>query len=240
MSHLRHSQCLLTHHTLTLLTHLLERDGVSHGHKQCCCLIFSCFCFCLPHVFQEKVAKATVYFLAVLCVARYRTILEAASQDVSSDIITEENAAAVGEGEGKAGGTAGGAEISREGAPLNIPTNELQDKGEERERDSERQDGVIQRPMSVETDSTATPDLEQTFHFPPVVTERPGGVASVTSEEVPASVTFYRQSMDTSEQIREALRIVGPFLCEVFVRERSGLARLLVGSDGKGLLNDGV
>ena len=164
----------------------------------------------------------TVYFLAVLCVSKYRSILESVTQD-----LTEETPAPPVEGTtGNRGNQTSSDPPSEDNGP---PTGGTQ----------EREERVIERSISVETDATATPDLAQTFHFP-TVPEREVGVACGSEGAVPASVMFYRQSMDTSEQITEALRFVGPLLCEVLVRERSGLARLLVGSDGRTLLNDGV
>ena len=161
----------------------------------------------------------TVYFLAVLCVSKYRSILESVTQD-----LTEETPAPPVEGTtGNRGNQTSSDPPSVDNGP---PTGGTQER-------------VIERSISVETDATATPDLAQTFHFP-TVPEREVGVACGSEGAVPASVMFYRQSMDTSEQITEALRFVGPLLCEVLVRERSGLARLLVGSDGRTLLNDGV
>ena len=216
---------------------------------------------------QERIAKATVYFLAILCVSKYRSILEAVGQDIAEDAPT---VATTNEEDGGRGADEG-TQISTEGEKFDPPSagedsiinSRNQEKGErkpsleavdgntekgvegekeeedvgegEKERNSE---GDIQRPMSVETDATATPDLEQTFHFP-VDGERAAPSVAGGAGPVPASVVFYRQSMDTSEQIRAALTVVGPFLCRVLVGQRSGLGRLLVGSDGRPLLNDG-
>ena len=206
---------------------------------------------------QERIAKATVYFLAILCVSKYRSILEAVGRDIAEDAPTVATTNEEYGGRGADEGT----QISTEGekfGPLSageegVTNSRNQEKGERKpsldgneekgveeegmgEGEKERRD--IQRPMSVETDSTATPDLEQTFHFP-VDGERTAPSVAGVAGPVPASVVFYRQSMDTSEQIRAALAMVGPFLCRVLVRQKSGLGRLLVGSDGRPLLNDG-
>ncbi|CAI8037971.1 Putative neurobeachin homolog [Geodia barretti] len=242
MENLRDSQCLLSDHTLSPLARLLDRD--TEGKQ-----------------LQERIAKATVYFLAILCVSKYRSILEAVGRDIAEDAPTVATTNEEYGGRGADEGT----QISTEGekfGPLSageegVTNSRNQEKGERRpsleavdgneekgveeegmgEGEKERRD--IQRPMSVETDSTATPDLEQTFHFP-VDGERTAPSVAGGAGPVPASVVFYRQSMDTSEQIRAALAMVGPFLCRVLVGQKSGLGRLLVGSDGRPLLNDAV
>ena len=209
-----------------------------------------------------------VYFLAVMCVSKYRSILEAVGRDISEETPAYSTTNEGGGGQGAKissegekcvphAGEEGAAESLNQGkgerersleAVDGSTVKEVEKKEGEREEGEEEdkkgdknpEEGEIQRLMSVETDATATPDLEQTFHFP-VGEERGGTSVTGVGEEgpVPASVVFYRQSMDTSEQIRAALRMVGPFLCGVLIGQRSGLGKLLVGSDGRPLLNDG-
>ena len=215
--------------------------------------------------------------MAILCVSKYRSILEAVGRDLTEEAppTTADEGRGAGEGTqiSNEGGRPGsspavgeeGASVSqnqeRESEKIHEPVDgdtekapkekTLKKEEEEEEKENpEDREGGIERPMSVETDTTATPDLERTFHFP-VGGEGAAAAGSVAGpavkeeeEEgeggaVPASVVFYQQSMDTSEQIRAALRKVGPFLCTVLVGQRSGLGKMLVGSDGRPLLNDG-
>ena len=206
--------------------------------------------------------RIILYYLAVLCVAKYRSILESVDRIHYETETTELAPTNQGNIEGDRNLNQGGRETNNSSEErVNIsPTGNQssQIEAEKNQSENERtlpsqQDGDdnsnvrnVQREVSHDTECSVTPDLgDNTFSF----TMPPTGIATAVSSSeserggvsssVPASITFYRQSMDTSEQIELGLKLVGPVLCDVLVNSRSGLSRVLVGSDGRLLLNDG-
>ena len=260
---------------------------------------------------QDHIVRAVVYYLVVLCVAKYRSILESVGKDkLGEDTTSEPSSPAQGglDGGGKQnqmfgeGGQnfrppgEGGRRVEEKKDNKNMTTNDDQlsgeggrnfgPPGEGSRRVEEKKDNKnmttnddqlsgeggrnfgppgegsrnveesrkdenltasdatsdvrgIQRPQSVSSDYSTTPDLDQAFHFPTPEEGAMAGRGGEGEQSMPVSVTFYRQSMDTSEQIELALKLVGPFLCQLLVSHRAALSRLLVGSDGRPLLTDG-
>lgn len=188
-----------------------------------------------------------MYYLAVLCVAKYRSILDTVGGDDSEEVITEPLSTPGNNSGGNLDEGGQNSLNSGEGGQSSVHSgervsnNKTSEGGQndqiliEKDHNDEQSDArSIQRPTSVETDCSTTPDLDQAFQFP-----SHEGAAAVGESSMPASVTFYRQSMDTSEQIEVALRLVGPFLCRLMVTNRGMLSKVLVGSDGRPLLTDG-
>ena len=224
---------------------------------------------------QDPIVRAVVYYLVVLCVAKYRSILESVGKDkLGEDTTSEPSSPAQGglDGGGKQNqmsgegdrnfGPPGGRRVEEKKDNKNMTTNDDQLSGEggrnfgppgegSRNVEESRKDENltasdatsdvrgIQRPQSVSSDYSTTPDLDQAFHFPTPEEGAMAGRGGEGEQSMPVSVTFYRQSMDTSEQIELALKLVGPFLCQLLVSHRAALSRLLVGSDGRPLLTDG-
>lgn len=181
-----------------------------------------------------------VYYFSVLCVAKYRSILDVVGRDETAAGVLSEPVPPPGENVG--GNDQGDQQISDEGGPNSVFSGEggnyvpaAEGSHELGHREVKNDVKNTQRLRSVDTDCSTTPDLDQVFHFPSPEGESGGGESSM-----PASVTFYRQSRDTSEQIEMALKLVGPFLCRLLVTNRSSLSRVLVGSDGRSLLTDGT
>ena len=192
---------------------------------------------------QDHIARAMVYYLAVLCVSKYRSILEAVGKDQSREVVSEPSSPEKTVGGDLEGGSQNH-QVSVEGGQIGVHFGDNNRESQKEQvpagNDEEEEEQIdaknIQRPKSVETDCSTTPDLDQAFHFPSLE-----GAAVVGGESsMPASVTFYRQSMDTSEQIEVALKLVGPFLCHLLVTYKSILSKVLVGSDGRPLLTDGT
>ena len=179
-----------------------------------------------------------MYYLSILCVAKYHNILDAmGSEDTTAEFVSE---SLLPPGENVRGNLDAGDQ--KIGGPNNVFSGDVADSiptTEETEGlvDKDRNSDVPMppRPRSVDTDCSTTPDLDQAFHFP-----TPEGGSGGGEQSMPASVTFYQQSRDTSEQIKLALKLVGPFLCRLLVTNRSSLSKVLVGSDSKPLLTDGM
>lgn len=56
---------------------------------------------------------------------------------------------------------------------------------------------------------------------------------------VPTTFTLQAHALDISEQVEAAMKLVGPFICQLLLEHKSLLSKVLVGADGKSLLTDG-
>ena len=56
---------------------------------------------------------------------------------------------------------------------------------------------------------------------------------------VPTSFTLQAHALDISEQVEAAMKLTGPFICQLLIEHKSLLSKVLVGADGKSLLTDG-
>jgi hypothetical protein len=57
---------------------------------------------------------------------------------------------------------------------------------------------------------------------------------------VPSSFTLRTHALDISEQVEAAMEMTGPFICQLLIEHKSLLSKVLVGADGKSLLTDGM
>lgn len=149
-----------------------------------------------------------IYYLSVLCVAKYKHILDSVGRERgtphhSPDIVTA-TASQLPREEEEA--TAAGKVLMRE----------------------ESKEGSIGSSIGSASDLVRD-GLERSTTF-------------LGSEGVlqPATTMPLSHAMDVSEQVEVSLKLAGGCLCQLLVENRSVLSKVLVASDGRHLLSDGM
>ena len=140
----------------------------------------------------QQLVLAIIYYLSVMCVAKYQSVLLASGSEDSDN--ASESTTSLGSSE------SGGAKTHP------------------------------QRTADTESSLQGTSEADRGLSFIPGVEQ-----SILPSSLLPSTHT----TVDTSEQISAAMKLVVPLLCQLLLDHKAILVKVLVGTDGRPLLTDG-